>query len=101
MRTAKKTRKLRRIQFDLDQELIAQLDYLRQETGCGTRRELMRSMIVLFHWAVEESLKGMFIGSLQRAAEARQWYVSGEWRLDILESVRQRSVIRSGEQSKK
>jgi metal-responsive CopG/Arc/MetJ family transcriptional regulator len=95
----KKIRKLKRIQFDLDDELIAQLDILRQETGCGTRRELLRSMIVLFQWAVTENSKGNFIASIKETEQGDR-SLAREYHSDILESLRQRSAIQSSEKAK-
>ncbi len=43
-----------RLQFDLTDEALKEVDELRQETGLSTRAELIRNALRFLQWALEQ-----------------------------------------------
>ncbi len=65
-RTEKTTSSNRRIQFELLEKRVKDLEVLMQKTGCTTIKECLNNAITLFEWAVEEKGKGNHIGISDR-----------------------------------
>ena len=55
---------MQRLQFELPDEKIRELEILREETGLTTNKELMSSALALFGWAVREVKRGRTITSM-------------------------------------
>ncbi len=53
-----------RIQLDLPEEQVKELDELMRETKLGTRKELFNNALTLFQWAVKSKRAGRAIASL-------------------------------------
>ncbi len=53
-----------RIQLDLPEEQVKDLDELMRETKLGTRKELFNNALTLFQWAVKSKRAGRAIASL-------------------------------------
>lgn len=56
--------KMVRIQFDLPEEQVKELDELMRETKLSTRKELFNNALTLFQWAVKAKRAGRAIASL-------------------------------------
>ena len=55
---------MQRLQFELPDEKLRELDLLREVTGLTTNKELMSSALALFWWAVREVKRGRTIASV-------------------------------------
>ena len=53
-----------RIQLDIPDERVAQLDAMMKETGITTRKELFNNALTLFEWAVTEKKLGHDIAAV-------------------------------------
>jgi metal-responsive CopG/Arc/MetJ family transcriptional regulator len=53
-----------RIQLDLPEEQVKELDELMRETKLGTRKELFNNALTLFQWAVKSKRAGRTIASI-------------------------------------
>lgn len=56
-----------RLQFDLNDERLKELDRLMQDCGIGTRKELFDNALTLFEWAVREVQGGHTIAAVNEA----------------------------------
>lgn len=65
----KPERRLVRVQLDLPQEQVQQLDRLVEEAGLGTRKDLFNNALALMNWAVRELRRGRAIASVDEQAE--------------------------------
>ena len=54
-----------RIQLDLPDEQVAELDKLMEETGIRTRKDLFNNALTLFEWAVKAKRAGNIIASIK------------------------------------
>jgi hypothetical protein len=61
--TAKKTRDLVRIQFDVRKAHLEMIDNLVEACGLSSKKELFNNSMALMKWAVEETRKGRRIAS--------------------------------------
>ena len=52
-----------RVQFDLPEEKMKELDLLMEETGIKTRRELFNNALTILEWAVDRSSKGFDVAA--------------------------------------
>jgi len=76
-----------RIQFDIDDRIIADLETKMRNVGVSTKRELFNLAISLFEWAANERIKGRMIASVDPQTERYQqvilpalenlWKISG------------------------
>ena len=53
-----------RIQLDIPDDRVKELDTLMEETGAATRKELFNNALTLFEWAVKEKALGRMIASV-------------------------------------
>ncbi|MCI0487941.1 MAG: hypothetical protein L0229_15220 [Blastocatellia bacterium] len=53
-----------RIQFELPEEKVRELERLMQETGIGTRKDFFNNALTLLEWAIHERKAGHVIASL-------------------------------------
>lgn len=60
---------MQRLQFELPDEKLRELDIIREETGLSTNKELMSNALSLFLWAVREVKRGRAIASVDEANE--------------------------------
>jgi hypothetical protein len=58
-----------RIQLDLDERRVRELDALADQCGLGTRKELFNNALSLFEWAIREVSHGRIIASVDEAAD--------------------------------
>lgn len=56
--------KLIRLQFEMPQDKLIELDRLVAETGASTRKEYVNSALTLFKWAIREIQEGKAIASI-------------------------------------
>lgn len=81
---------MQRLQFDLPEEKLRELEIIREETGLTTIKDLMSNAVALFLWAVREVKKGRSIASVDE--------VSGRYKevwMPALENVAKRVPIAS------
>ncbi len=53
-----------RIQLDMPDERVRELDALMETTGAATRKELFNNALTLLEWAVKEKKQGRIIASV-------------------------------------
>ncbi len=53
-----------RIQLDLPEDQVKELDELMKETGIVTRKDLFSNALTLFQWAVKSKRSGRIVASL-------------------------------------
>lgn len=53
-----------RVQFDMPQHKLDELQELMDEAGFETRRELFNNALSLLEWAVDQKKKGRTVGSI-------------------------------------
>ena len=58
-----------RIQLDLPDDQVAQLDELMAETKLRTRKELFNNALTLFGWAVKEKRAGRVIAAIDQSQD--------------------------------
>ena len=58
-----------RIQLDMPDDRVKELDALMTETGVATRKELFNNALTLFEWAVREKKLGNVIASVDEGAK--------------------------------
>ena len=58
-----------RIQLDMPDERVKELDALMTETGVSTRKELFNNALTLFEWAIREKKLGNMIASVDESAK--------------------------------
>ena len=58
-----------RIQLDLPDEQVAELDELMRETKMRTRKDLFNNALTLFGWAIKEKKAGRLIASIDESQE--------------------------------
>ena len=58
-----------RIQLELPDEQVAELDELMRETRMRTRKDLFNNALTLFGWAVKEKKAGRLIASVDESQE--------------------------------
>jgi|SRR6185369_1614276 len=64
MATEKQKPEMVRVQMDLSEERIAELEQLIAKTGMTTRKDLFENALTLFEWAVEQREHGRIIVAL-------------------------------------
>lgn len=79
-----------RIQFEIDEKIIAELETRMRKVGVCTKRELFNLAISVFEWAANERMKGRLIASVDPETSRYQqvlvpalenlWKVSSEER---------------------
>lgn len=69
-----------RIQFDVDAGRIEEIDEAMRRAGLKTRRELFDHALTLMEWAIDESLKGRQIATIDEA--------SGRFQLVMMPALR-------------
>lgn len=57
-----------RIQFDLPDDKVAELEKLMAESGIKTKKELFNNALTLFEWAIQERKAGKTIASVDEKA---------------------------------
>jgi metal-responsive CopG/Arc/MetJ family transcriptional regulator len=72
-----------RIQLDLPEEQVKELDELMRETNIVTRKDLFNNALTLFQWAVKAKRAGRIVASLDEAGGTAKELV-----MPALESVR-------------
>ena len=55
---------MKRLQFELSEKRVEELDTLVEQTGSKTRVQLINAAITLFEWAVREREAGRIIASI-------------------------------------
>lgn len=58
-----------RIQFELPDDKVAELEKLMAESGIKTKKELFNNALTLFEWAIKERKAGKTIASVDEKAE--------------------------------
>jgi metal-responsive CopG/Arc/MetJ family transcriptional regulator len=58
-----------RIQLDMPDDRVKELDALMEQTGVSTRKELFNNALTLFEWAVREKRLGHVIASVDEGAK--------------------------------
>ena len=61
-----------RIQFDLPDDKVAELEKLMAESGIKTRKDLFNNALTLLEWAIKEKKAGRTIASLDEQAKSYQ-----------------------------
>jgi metal-responsive CopG/Arc/MetJ family transcriptional regulator len=61
-----------RIQLDLPDEQVAELDRLMEETRLTTRKDLFNNALTLFLWAVKAKKAGRIIASVDESQHIRE-----------------------------
>ena len=56
--------KIVRLQFEMPEDKVAELEELMSETGVQTKKELINNALTLLKWAVRETRKGHAIASV-------------------------------------
>jgi hypothetical protein len=64
--------KMVRIQLDLPDEQVAELDKLMQETRLSTRKDLFNNALTLFYWAVKAKKAGRVVASVDENGNMRE-----------------------------
>jgi len=77
-----------RIQLDMPEEQVKELDELMKETNIGTRKDLFNNALTLFQWAVKAKRAGRIVASLDEETGTAK-----EVLMPALESVRTSSLI--------
>jgi hypothetical protein len=57
-------KKLIRVQLDMPEERIKDLQHIMAKTGVSTRKDVFENALALFEWAVNERMNGRKIASL-------------------------------------
>jgi metal-responsive CopG/Arc/MetJ family transcriptional regulator len=78
-----------RIQLDMPDERVKELDALMQITGSATRKELFNNALTLLEWAVKERKQGRSIASVDDQEKKLK-----ELAMPALENVLAASVVR-------
>ena len=78
-----------RIQLDLPDEQVKELDELMRETKATTRKELFNNALTLFQWAVKAKRSGRAIASIDEANGTAKEVV-----MPALENVQYMSTVR-------
>jgi hypothetical protein len=58
-----------RVQFELSQEKLGELEQLMAETGIGTKAELITNALTLLKWAVKERQNGNIVASIDEHSD--------------------------------
>lgn len=58
-----------RIQLDLSEGRVKELDALMNTTGVSTRKDLFNNALTLFEWAIKEKKQGHIIASIDEKAK--------------------------------
>ncbi|SFD03063.1 hypothetical protein [Collimonas sp. OK412] len=74
---------LTRIQFDLPDTKIADLDRIMSEGGIKTRKELFNNALSLLEWAIKQKKTGRIIAALDEKSESYR-----ELSMPILDNIR-------------
>jgi metal-responsive CopG/Arc/MetJ family transcriptional regulator len=61
-----------RIQLDLPDDQVAELDRLMEETRLSTRKDLFNNALTLFMWAVKAKRAGRIIASVDERQNIRE-----------------------------
>ena len=61
-----------RIQLDLPEDQVAELDKLMEETRLTTRKDLFNNALTLFSWAVKAKKAGRIIASVDENQHVRE-----------------------------
>jgi metal-responsive CopG/Arc/MetJ family transcriptional regulator len=77
-----------RIQLDLPEDQVKELDELMKETGIVTRKDLFNNALTLFQWAVKAKRAGRIVASLDEATGNAKELV-----MPALENVRIPSLV--------
>ncbi len=76
-----------RIQLDLPEEQVRELDELMKETGIITRKDLFNNALTLFQWAAKAKRAGRIVASLDEGTGNAKELV-----MPALENVRSPSL---------
>jgi hypothetical protein len=60
--------KLCRVQFEMPESKLKDLEWLMRQTGTQTKRELFNNAITLLEWAVKERKRGRVVSSIDEEA---------------------------------
>ncbi len=77
-----------RIQLDLPEEQVKELDELMRETNIVTRKDLFNNALTLFQWAVKAKRAGRIIASIDE-----QNKTSKELVMPALENVHNKNIV--------
>jgi hypothetical protein len=61
-----------RLQLDLPDDQVAELDMLMEETRLSTRKDLFNNALTLFMWAVKAKRAGRIIASVDEGQNIRE-----------------------------
>ncbi len=64
--------KISRIQFNVEEYRLKEIDLLVKECGLSTRKDLFNNAIALLKWAVEKKKKNCMIVSIDSAGKQRE-----------------------------
>ena len=78
-----------RIQIDLPDEQVKELDELMRETKIGTRKDLFNNALTIFQWAVKTKRTGRIVASLDEETRNAKELV-----MPALENIQ--AVVRNG-----
>ncbi|WP_394870396.1 hypothetical protein, partial [Klebsiella pneumoniae] len=76
-----------RMQFDLPEDRLDELDSLMKKCGISTKKELFNYALTMLEWAVDESESGHEIAAIDR--DSKQFYAL---RMPILKRVNRTST---------
>lgn len=76
-----------RIQLDMPEEQVKELDELMKETNITTRKDLFNNALTLFQWAVKAKRAGRIVASLDEETGTAK-----EILMPVLENVRVTSL---------
>jgi hypothetical protein len=58
-----------RIQLELSESRVRELENLMDETGLATKKDLINQALTLFEWAIREKRAGRMIASVDEASQ--------------------------------
>ncbi|MBV9154755.1 MAG: hypothetical protein JO097_00725 [Acidobacteriaceae bacterium] len=80
-----------RIQLDLPDEQVKELDVLMEKTGLTTRKDLFNNALTLFQWAVKAKEAERIIASVDEEGKTAKELV-----MPALENIRVPTVVTAG-----
>lgn len=76
-----------RIQFEISEDRLRELEALMNTTGASTKKELLNNALTLFEWAVEEEKAGNTLASVNENKKTYRELV-----MPLLKNVHKRVV---------
>jgi len=82
-----KRENITRLQFEISEDRLRELEALINATGASTKKELMNNALTLFEWAVNEEKAGNTIASINENSKSYRELV-----MPLLKNVKKRVV---------